>query len=57
MRRRRARGLAGEVVGPFFVTDPDEMFSLDRFHPAPGLPGAAATIAPSYAAFAATGIA
>ena len=22
-----------EVVGPFFVTDPDAMFSLDRFHP------------------------
>lgn len=22
-----------EVVGPFFVTNPDEMFSLDRFHP------------------------
>ena len=21
------------VVGPFFITDPDEMFSLDRFHP------------------------
>jgi len=21
------------VVGPFFVTNPDEMFSLDRFHP------------------------
>ncbi len=21
------------TVGPFFVTDPDEMFSLDRFHP------------------------
>jgi lysophospholipase L1-like esterase len=23
----------GEVVGPFFVAQPDEMFSLDRFHP------------------------
>ena len=22
-----------DVVGPFFVTNPDEMFSLDRFHP------------------------
>lgn len=22
-----------DVVGPFFVTDPDAMFSLDRFHP------------------------
>ena len=22
-----------EVVGPFFITNPDEMFSLDRFHP------------------------
>lgn len=22
-----------EVVGPYFVTDPEEMFSLDRFHP------------------------
>lgn len=22
-----------EVVGPFFVSNPDEMFSLDRFHP------------------------
>lgn len=22
-----------EVVGPFFVTQPDEMFALDRFHP------------------------
>lgn len=21
------------AVGPFFVTQPDEMFSLDRFHP------------------------
>jgi len=22
-----------QAVGPFFVTQPDEMFSLDRFHP------------------------
>ena len=22
-----------KVVGPFFITNPDEMFSLDRFHP------------------------
>ena len=22
-----------DVVGPFFVTQPDEMFALDRFHP------------------------
>jgi len=22
-----------DVVGPFFVTNPDEMFSIDRFHP------------------------
>ncbi|MGB0101363.1 MAG: SGNH/GDSL hydrolase family protein [Nocardioides sp.] len=28
----RAVGLA-EVVGPFFLAQPDEMFSLDRFHP------------------------
>ncbi|KQZ75467.1 SGNH/GDSL hydrolase family protein [Nocardioides sp. Root151] len=28
----RAVDLA-EVVGPFFITNPDEMFSLDRFHP------------------------
>ncbi|MBZ5738121.1 SGNH/GDSL hydrolase family protein [Nocardioides mangrovi] len=28
----RAVGLA-EVVGPFFIAQPDEMFSLDRFHP------------------------
>ena len=24
-----------DVVGPFFITNPDEMFSLDRFHPSP----------------------
>ena len=23
----------GRVVGPFFISQPDEMFSLDRFHP------------------------
>lgn len=28
----RAVSLA-DVVGPFFITNPDEMFSLDRFHP------------------------
>ena len=28
----RAVSLA-EVVGPFFITQPDEMFALDRFHP------------------------
>jgi lysophospholipase L1-like esterase len=22
-----------DVVGPFFITNPEEMFSLDRFHP------------------------
>jgi lysophospholipase L1-like esterase len=22
-----------KVVGPFFITNPEEMFSLDRFHP------------------------
>ena len=22
-----------EVVGPFFVTQPDDMFAVDRFHP------------------------
>jgi lysophospholipase L1-like esterase len=22
-----------DAVGPFFVSDPEEMFSLDRFHP------------------------
>ena len=21
------------MAGPFFITNPDEMFSLDRFHP------------------------
>lgn len=28
----RAVSLA-EVVGPFFIAQPDQMFSLDRFHP------------------------
>ena len=28
----RAVSLA-DVVGPFFITQPDEMFALDRFHP------------------------
>ena len=28
----RAVSLA-HVVGPFFIAQPDEMFSLDRFHP------------------------
>ena len=23
----------GRVVGPFFISHPEEMFSLDRFHP------------------------
>lgn len=31
-RGARAVSLA-EVVGPFFITNPEEMFSLDRFHP------------------------
>ena len=31
-RGARAVSLA-HVVGPFFITNPDEMFSLDRFHP------------------------
>ncbi len=29
----RPGGLLAHVVGPFFITNPDEMFSLDRFHP------------------------
>lgn len=38
----------GAVVGPFFITNPDEMFSLDRFHPsALGYRRTAAAIAPS----------
>jgi lysophospholipase L1-like esterase len=37
-----------EVVGPFFVTNPDEMFSLDRFHPsALGYKRTAAAMLPS----------
>ena len=36
-RRRPPRGARAvslaHVVGPFFITNPDEMFSLDRFHP------------------------
>jgi lysophospholipase L1-like esterase len=38
-QRRAALGLGAyavslaDVVGPFFITNPDEMFSLDRFHP------------------------
>jgi lysophospholipase L1-like esterase len=36
------------VVGPFFVSDPDEMFSLDRFHPsALGYRRTAAALLPS----------
>ncbi|MEP9363064.1 SGNH/GDSL hydrolase family protein [Nocardioides sp. CN2-186] len=31
-RGGRAVSLA-DVVGPFFITQPDEMFALDRFHP------------------------
>lgn len=36
------------VVGPFFITNPDEMFSLDRFHPsAQGYKRTAAALLPS----------
>jgi len=36
------------VVGPFFVTNPDEMFSLDRFHPSgAGYKRTAAAMLPS----------
>ncbi|MFC0223558.1 SGNH/GDSL hydrolase family protein [Nocardioides zeicaulis] len=36
------------VVGPFFVANPDEMFSLDRFHPsAQGYKRTAAAVLPS----------
>jgi lysophospholipase L1-like esterase len=36
------------VVGPFFITNPDEMFSLDRFHPsAKGYKRTAKAILPS----------
>ncbi len=32
--RHGARSVSlAHVVGPFFITNPDEMFSLDRFHP------------------------
>lgn len=38
----------GHVVGPFFITNPDEMFSLDRFHPsAHGYKRTAKAILPS----------
>lgn len=37
-----------DVVGPFFITNPDEMFSLDRFHPsAQGYKRTAKAILPS----------
>ena len=37
-----------QVVGPFFITNPDEMFSLDRFHPsALGYRRTAAALVPS----------
>ncbi|WP_139977590.1 SGNH/GDSL hydrolase family protein [Nocardioides litoris] len=37
-----------DVVGPFFITNPDEMFSLDRFHPsALGYRRTAAALLPS----------
>lgn len=43
----RAVSLA-EVVGPFFITNPDEMFSLDRFHPsAAGYKRTAKAVLPS----------
>ena len=36
------------VVGPFFITNPDEMFSLDRFHPSgTGYRRTAAALLPS----------
>lgn len=36
------------VVGPFFITNPDEMFSLDRFHPSPlGYKRTASALLPS----------
>jgi lysophospholipase L1-like esterase len=36
------------VVGPFFITNPDEMFSLDRFHPsAAGYKRTATALLPS----------
>ena len=34
--RRGARAVSLDaVVGPFFIAQPDQMFSLDRFHPSP----------------------
>lgn len=43
----RAVSLA-DVVGPFFITNPDEMFSLDRFHPsAAGYKRTAKAVLPS----------
>ena len=46
-RGARAVSLA-HVVGPFFITNPDEMFSLDRFHPsAHGYKRTAKAILPS----------
>lgn len=43
----RAVSLA-DVVGPFFITNPDEMFSLDRFHPsAAGYKRTARAVVPS----------
>ncbi|MEH3034593.1 MAG: SGNH/GDSL hydrolase family protein [Aeromicrobium erythreum] len=37
-----------DVVGPFFITNPDEMFSLDRFHPsAQGYKRTAKAVLPS----------
>ena len=37
-----------DVVGPFFITNPDEMFSLDRFHPsAAGYKRTAKAVLPS----------
>ena len=43
---RRSR--SPHVVGPFFITNPDEMFSLDRFHPsAMGYKRTAKAILPS----------
>jgi lysophospholipase L1-like esterase len=37
-----------EVVGPMFVAHPEQMFSLDRFHPSPaGYEFTAAALLPS----------
>ncbi|WP_041294825.1 SGNH/GDSL hydrolase family protein [Isoptericola variabilis] len=48
-RRHGARAVSlARTVGPFFVTNPDEMFSLDRFHPsALGYKRTAAAIVPA----------